>query len=145
MIWKREAIEKLDQYEAKKEALRLIPMEIQRLEAEAQGIRSAGAEGSPVRGGSESREDRLLSNIVRREELERSLEQARVWVALVDAALSLLSAEERDILNRFYIHAEQGAADRLAGDLHCDVKTVYRRKDRALRRFTISLYGGAEN
>lgn len=86
----------------------------------------------------------MLNNIVQREELERSLEQAKMWVALVEAGWEILTEEERLILERFYVHPERGAADRLAGDLSLDVKTVYKRKDAALRRFTISLYGGTE-
>lgn len=142
MDWKKEAIEKLRQYSAKKLSLRTIPEEIRRMELEMQSIRSASSDGSPSKGGGNGRENMMLSNIVRREELERMLEQARIWVALVNAALSLLSQEERLLLERFFIFPEKGAADRLAGDLHLDVKTVYRRKDDALRKFTISLYGG---
>jgi hypothetical protein len=48
-------------------------------------------------------------------------------------------------LERFYIKPEKGAADRLASDLNLDVKTVYKRKDAALRHFTVSLYGGVES
>lgn len=145
MNWKLEAIEKLKQYEAKKQALRSIPVEISRLESAMKSIRSATADGTPVTGGGSGREDVMLSNIVRQEELGWSLEQAQKWVDLVDAGLDILSEEERLILDRFYIHSERGAADRLAGDLHMDVKTVYKRKDDALRRFTVSLYGGTES
>lgn len=145
MIWKQEAVEKLRQYEAKRLAMKTIPLEIKRLELNMQSIRSAVSDGSPAKGGGSGREDMYLSNIVHREELERSLEQAEIWVSLTEAALELLSKEERLLLDRFYIHPEKCAADRLAGDLHMDVKTVYRRKDDALRKFTISLYGGTES
>ncbi len=145
MNWKYEAVEKLRQYEAKKRALESIPAEIARLECAMQGIRSATSDSTPVQGGGSGREDMMLSNIVHREELGRSLEQARIWVRLVDAGLELLSPEERLILDRFYINPERGAADRLAGDIGIDVKTVYRWKDAALRKFTISLYGSTES
>lgn len=145
MNWKIEAIEKLKLYEAKKAALLNIPLEIERLESEIEGIRSQDSSSMPSAGGGRSRDGAYLSNITHREELERMLEQAEKWVALVDAALEILSEEERLILDRFYVHPEKGAADRLAGDLRADIKTVYRRKDAALRRFTISLYGGTES
>ena len=145
MNWKYEAVEKLRQYEAKKQSLASIPEEIRRLESAMQSIRSATADGTPVQGGGSGREDMMLSNIVHREELERSLEQAKIWVELVDSGLEILSTEERLIIDRFYIHPEKGAADRIAGDLKLDVKTVYRRKDAALRHFTICLYGGTES
>lgn len=145
MNWKSEAVEKLKQYEAKKRSLVNIPIEIARLESAMRSIRSATSDGTPVSGGGSGREDMMLSNIVQREELGRSLEQAQKWVALVDAGLEILTEEERKILDRFYIHPENGAAERVAGDLRIDIKTAYRRKDDALRRFTISLYGGTEN
>lgn len=145
MNWKFEAVEKLRQYEAKKQSLKNISEEIKRLESAMRSIRSALADGTPVSGGGSGREDMMLSNIVHREELERSLEQAQKWVALVEAGMEILSQEERLILERFYIKPEKGAADRLAGDLNLDVKTVYKRKDAALRHFTISLYGGVES
>lgn len=145
MNWKFEAVEKLRQYEAKKQSLKNIPEEIKRLESAMRSIRSASADGAPVFGGGSGREDMMLSNIVHREELERSLEQAQKWVALVEAGMEILSQEERLILERFYIRPEKGAADCLAGELNLDVKTVYKRKDAALRHFTISLYGGVES
>ena len=144
MNWKPEAVEKLHQYEAKKNSLSSIPEEIARLESVMTSVRSSTSDGTPVAGGGSRREDMLLSNIVLRGELERSLEQARKWVALVNAGLEILSAEERLILERCYIQPERGAVDRLAGELGVDIKTVYRRRDAALRHFTICLYGGVE-
>ena len=145
MNWKFEAIEKLKQYEAKKLSLQTIPEEIKRLESAMRGIRSAGADGSPVKGGGSGREDMLLSNIVHRQELEHALEQAQQWVATAEKGLAVLSEEERKILDRFYIHPAKGNVDRLCGELCVERPTVYRRKDEALRHFTIALYGCTEN
>lgn len=145
MNWKIEAVDKLRQYEAKKQSLKSIPEEIARLESAMKSIRSATSDGTPVHGGGSGREDMMLSNIVHREELDRALEQAQIWVGLVDAGLELLTAEERLILDRFYVHPEMGAVNRLAGILDRDAKTIYRWKDAALRRFTICLYGGTES
>lgn len=144
MNWKIEAVEKLKMYEVKKKALSNIPLEIERLESEMVGLRSPKAGEASSGGGGGSRDGAYLSNIVQREELGRMLKQAEMWCALVDAGLEILNEEERLILDRFYIHPEKGVADRLAGDLRVDIKTVYHRKDAALRRFTISLYGGTE-
>lgn len=145
MNWKTEAVDKLRLYEAKKKSLKSIPSVIEQLESAMVGIRSVTSDGTPVQGGGSGREDMLLSNIVKREELGRALEQAQKWVALVDAGLEILTEEERLVLDRFYIHPVCGAADRLAGELGLGVKTVYKRKDAALRRFTVALYGGVES
>ncbi len=87
----------------------------------------------------------LLSNIVLREELSLALDLARDWVKRVEDGLSVLTSEERLVLERFFIRPEKHAADRLAGDLHLDVKTVYRRKEAAVHKFTTALYGCTEN
>lgn len=145
MNWKKEAIEKLKEYNARKQAITSIPMEIAQLESSVRGIRSASADGVAISGGGSGREDMLLSNICKREELKRSLAAAKVWVSQVDAAMGVLNQEERLILDKFYLSSQKGAAERLACDLGADVKTVYHRKDAALRRFTIALYGSVES
>lgn len=144
MNWKHEAIEKLKEYEARVKSVKTIPNEIKRLELDYTRIRSATRDGTPVRGGGSTREDMLLSNIVHREELERALEMARMWVALVDAGMDPLTPEERLVLERFYMRPERGNVERLCQELGCEKSTVYNRRDKALRRFMLALYGGAE-
>ena len=145
MNWKNEAIDKLEQYEAKKQCLLTIPGQINMLETAVNRMRSMNFESPVVKSSKGRNEDILLSNMVQREELNWSLAQARQWVAQVESGLSVLTKEERMILDRFYIYGEKGAADTLAGDLCVDVKTIYRRKDAALRRFTIALWGCVES
>ena len=48
------------------------------------------------------------------------------------------------ILDRFYIHPARGNAGRLCEELCMERANVYRRKDQALRRFTMALYGWEE-
>ncbi len=145
MNWKYEAVEKLRDYEAKKSALERIPEEIKRLEISASSIRSSTRDGTPVQGGGSGRENMLLSNICHRDELRRNLNEAAAWVHLVEAGLEKLTDEERLVLDRFYIHPSRGNVDRLCGDLACEQSTVYRKRDKALRHFTIALYGLTES
>ena len=145
MNWKREAIEKLKEYEVRKLSISTIPEEIRRLEADYRRIRSASGDSTPVKGGSSAREDILLSNIVRREELVRALDQAKRWVALVDTGLKALSPNDRLVLDRFYLHPEHDSVDRVCMELGIEKATVYRRRDKALRSFTLALYGSLEN
>ena len=145
MNWKTEAIDKLKQYEARRESLEIIPKQIADIDATMTCIRSARIDGTPVRGGGNGREDMMLNCIAQKDELRRCLERAGVWVEIVSRGLELLEPDDRLVLDRFYINPEKRAADRLAGDLGIDVKTVYARKDRALRKFTIALYGYEES
>ena len=144
MNWKQEAIEKLKQYGAKSVALENIPLEIRQLELDMQSIRSVDPDSTPVRGSGARKEDVTLNNITHRQELGISYQQTKMWITRMNKALAVMTEEERLILERFYITPEKKAADRLAGDLRVDIKTVYRRKDEALRKFTMALYGVAE-
>ena len=141
MNWKREAIDKLKNYEAHRQALENIPREIKRLESAYTGLRSASTENAPVSGGVGTREDCVLSNIVLRDELKRRLKEARLWTAQVDKALAVLGEEEKLVLDRFYIQRAKGNAGELCERLNVEQATVYRKRDSALRRFTIALYG----
>ena len=141
MNWRREAIDKLKNYEVHKLALENLPKEIKRLESAYAGIRSATTDGTPVSGGGNTREDSMLSNIVHRDELKRRLKEARLWVVQVDKALAVLTEEERLVLDRFYTHPAKGNVGELCERLHVEQSTVYRKRDNALRRFTIALYG----
>ena len=144
MNWKREAIDKLKNYEAHKQALECLPKEIRRLESAYTGIRSATTDGTPISGGGSTREDSMLSNIVHRDELKRRLKEARLWVAQVDKALAVLDDEERLVLDRFYIHRTKGAVEALCESLNLEKSAVYGRRDKALRHFTLALYGATE-
>lgn len=141
MNWKREAVDKLKNYEARRTALEGIPKEIRQLESAFSGIRSATTDGTPISGDGSTREDFMLSNIVHRDELKRRLKETRLWVAQVDKALAVLDDEERLVLERFYIHRAKGNIGDLCERLNVEQPTAYRRRDQALRHFTIALYG----
>lgn len=144
--WKYKAIDKLKDYQAQKAALLNIPDEIARLESEARSIHSATADGTPVKGGGSGREDRLLSNIVKREECKAMLERAKYAVRMVDRGLSVLDQDERYILDTMYIMSEKGRISRLAEKYGLeDDRSVYKRADKALRHFTIAMYGATES
>lgn len=141
MDWTKVATEKLKEYSLKKASIGNLTDEIQTLQYRRRSIRSAMSDGSPVAGGTNKREDMLLNTIMQQKELMENLRIVTRWVSRVENALNELSEEERTILDRFFIHPEKGAAERLAMDLGIDIKTVYHRKDRAVNRFTNALCG----
>lgn len=144
MNWKQEAIEKLRRYDAMKKAVVNLPEEISRLEIASMSIRSVKPDAIHVKGGGGGQEDVMLSNMVHRQELQFAFEQAKSWVKSTDQALGALTPEERLVLTRFYIYPEKGNVDRLCGELGVEQSSVYRRRDAALRKFTVALYGFLE-
>ena len=145
MNWKVVAVEKLKDYDAKKVSAQNLGEEIQELKTRRRGIRSTHAGSISVQGCGVGREDAMLNSMTLQCELEVNLLVTRKWLARVERGMSVLEADERMLLEKFYIHPERGAADRLATDMGIDVKTVYRRKDLALRKFTIAMCGCSES
>lgn len=132
----------LEMYEARKQSLINIPDQIKELEERLVSIRSAGADSVSVKGGVSGKDDAYLNNIVARDILSANLEEARRSVIRVGGALSILTAEEREILERFYMNPEKGVSFNMADELSIDRKTVYYRKENALKKFTIAMYNG---
>lgn len=141
MNWKEEATEKLRKYDAMHLAIKNLPEEMKRLEQAACAIRSARTDSLPIKGSTSRKEDMLLSNLVCREELSQALEQARLWVSITDRALGALSTEEKLVLYRLYVYPERNAMERLCQELHLEQSSIYRKRDQALHRFTMALYG----
>lgn len=144
MQWKEEAVEKLRRYGAMQQALINIPAEIRRLQDDAVTLRSPSAEHIAVKGSSGRRDDALINNIAQQQELEWSLKQVKQWLTVADRGLAALDPEERLVLERMYLTPERGAVDRLCGELGMEQASVYRKRDKALRQFTVALYGFPE-
>lgn len=143
MNWKQEAVEHLQKYDAMQKALKNIPLELQRLEQAAQSLGAARTDRTRVKKSICSGEDRLIDHMIQKQELERSFENARLWVCSVDRALDVLTEEEQTILLRMYARPERGVVARLCESLGVEQSTIYRKRDTALYRFTIALYGAA--
>lgn len=145
MNWKSEAMEKLRRYDAMRQASCNIPKEIKRLQIAARAIKGANTETVQVKGAGSQREDWLLDNLVHRQELQWTLDQTKCWLDVTERAMKTLSNEEKLILQRLYICPEKGAVERLCQELELEQSSVYRRRDRALQRFAIALYGFPES
>lgn len=141
MDYKKEAIAMLKGLEGAKSAMRSIPEEMERTELRMTSVRSASADGKAVRGGGNGREDALLTNMVRKEQLKRRMRENELWVSQVERALSCLTESDRMVLDRMYIHTAKGSVERLCEELHVEKSTVYYKRDNALRHFTRALYG----
>ena len=141
MNWKDEALDKLRNYDALRTALTNIPEELEQLELEAGALRSVRTDTVRVRGGGGNRENALINNLVERQELAQNFHRAQRLVQTADRALGVLSPQEKLVLSRLYIYPEKGALDRLCAELGVEQSSIYRKRDQALRRFTMAYYG----
>lgn len=142
MDWRKMSIDRLKDYENRKQALELIPEQIKTLEMNFTSIRSASSDSTPVKGGSgNKREDALINNIAKREELERNLAIAENEVRITETALATLTEEEKIVLHKFFISRPRNHIDKLCEQLAYEKTRVYEIKDNALRKFTMACYG----
>lgn len=141
MNWKNEAIEKLENHNALCRSVKNISDEIRRLEIEAQSLRSPALSVVGSGGGGRKSEDRLLNNIAAREELALALEQAKLQVQITTRALTALDTEDRRLLEAIYVNGGWGSISDLAAQLEIERSSIYRRRDEALRKFTLTMYG----
>lgn len=145
MNWRREAQEKLGAYADVRRSLENIPMQILWLKKQCGGVSRGWSDSPGIRATARSREDAIINNIAARQELQWSLEQARRWVKIVDRGLAVLEPEERLILEQLYMYPQAGALEKLCLDLGVEKTSIYRRRDRALEKFTRALYGVTES
>ena len=143
MDWKAEATEKLRRYGAMRMAAMNLPEEIRRLQLDARSIRSARTDTISVNGGS-SREEALLNNLIHRQELDNTLKQTKIWLKNTDRAMGLLSAEEKQILHKLLIYPQKHAVEQLSQELGIEQSSIYRKRDEALKQFTLAYYGICE-
>ena len=144
--WKYSAREKLRDYSLQKNAIETIPLEIDTLRMKVESIKATDYSTDRVKGGEGGREDQLLANIQKRGELTRMLDRAKIQVQLAEDALAVLTEDERRLLELMYIHPAKGKLERIMDEFGlADVRSVYKRLDKALERFTVAYYGATES
>lgn len=144
MNWAVLSVQRLKDYEKRKYALANIPEQIRSLEEQFVSIRAASTDATPVRDSSNRREDMLVYNIAKREELKHNLSIARREVKLTEKGLDALTEEEQRILELFFIRRPDNHIEKLCDELFTSKTELYRRKDEALKNFTIAVYGIVE-
>lgn len=145
MNWKQAAVQRLWDYDTRKESTKILKEQIDVLEMQFTSIRAARTDGEPVSGNAGNhREDAMIANICRRDELTANLNVATREVELTEKGLSVLTEEEKTILDVFYIARPYDHVLMLAEMFNVEKSEIYRRKDEALRKFTIAMYGVVE-
>lgn len=142
--WKREAAQDLRDYRARKIAIKSMTAELIQLQADMEHLGGISTDAH-VKSSGGTEDDRLINLIVRKSKIESSLRRASDSVGAVEAAMLILDDEERHVLDMFYITPAKGNVFRLCEDLCVEQATVYRRRDTALRKYTIARYGCVED
>lgn len=141
MDWKKAAESDLRTLEARRSALRNMKDRIASLKVSCDGLRSAFSDSTPVQGGGNKTEDKMLNNLAEVERLKYSYAATKKLVEITERGLEGLSEDEKTVLQYFYITPISKAVDDLCERLGYEKSQIYRIKDRALYKFTIAEYG----
>lgn len=140
--WKPLAIQRLKNYETRKISLEQLKEQIAALDIQFTAIRAAKTDGEPISGTmSNRREDMMIDNIQKRDELKANYKVAKREIEVTEKGLEALTKEERRILEMFFILRPYDHVGLLCDELNIEKSEVYRRKDSALRKFTMACYG----
>ena len=143
--WKYDVKDDLARYGGQLVAVTTLPDELRRLELEYQSIKAANTDTTPVQDGGTVYEDRLLSNIARRDKTKSALSMAKIDIRRMERALACLNATERHIVDVMYIDHQRGATERLREELGFDnERSVQKVALKALRKLSYALYGREE-
>ena len=80
------------------------------------------------------RRDEVVALLRQAEKDRREIRRLQNRVAPVEAALGSLSREEREILLRTVVDRRRGQVERLCEEYDIEPATVYRRRNKALRK-----------
>ena len=131
MDWKKETIEELRKHGVRRAAVGSLRQKIDILETDFGRLKAVQSE------------DRLINNLMERDRLTDQLQITKAYIRWMDTALRQLSAEEKTVLEYFFIDRPEDYIDQLCERLGCEQAQVYRIKDRALRELAMRLYAAA--
>lgn len=140
-LWKMKCKADLFNLRKNEAAILSIPEEINMERERMTSIKSAATGTAPVQGGGTSYEERMNNSIVTVDALKDKLMFAEKDVKLTRQALSLLTEEERRVLEVLYIDKQKNGAQRLCGELGIlDETTVWKKATRALSNYCTARY-----
>lgn len=139
MRWKTVAIDELRRLESVRNSLEVLPELIERQEIAIKRIRTSDP-GRVVGTGGGNR-DELISAIVYRDELKLRLKENRKSVDAIEKSLESLANDEYLILDMLFVRPRKNGIDMICEELCIERSAVYERRNKALEKFTTSLYG----
>ena len=110
------------------------------------GLASPGWDGMPHGHNPGAGEDRILDGLEEIDLLKERYRQAAEYMEWFRPAWEQLTEDERYVLGTFYGEDNQygsNAADEIAAYFNIEQSSAYRRKNRALDRLTVLLFGKA--
>ncbi|MBQ7284027.1 MAG: hypothetical protein IJW74_04150, partial [Oscillospiraceae bacterium] len=84
---------------------------------------------------------KFINHIARIENLQLQLENNKAKVSAMETALKAITSAQRDMLFSYYINRQRRSVTNLAVDTLTDRSALYRRADRALKKYILAYFG----
>ncbi len=88
-----------------------------------------------------SSDDNDLDTLIEYERLKQNMKMSELLAKLIERGLSSLSEEEKTVLDKCFINGGKRNLTSLTQTLGYEQRSLYRLRDRALKKFTLSMYG----
>lgn len=141
MNYRKWLIEDLQNLNRQRFAIGQLESELETVEAEFSAIKASNYDKMPSGSGDNVQEEKLLTAIAKKDELEKRLEFTRMSVKDLDRLLNQLPDDERIIIERSVINNEKYAAETLADELGYERRWIYKKKSDALMHLAQLRYG----
>ncbi|WP_418811950.1 hypothetical protein [Phascolarctobacterium faecium] len=148
VIWKyldkrSAAVDALKDYDSMAFIIANTSNEIKNTRDDMGSIRSPQFDGMPRTHNPQAGEERILKNIEEIDILQERYRQAVEYMEWFKPAWEELSSEERYVLETFYRDegGQTGAVYEICSQLNVERSTAYNRKNRALAKLAVLLYG----
>lgn len=148
IIWKyldkrSAAVDALKDYDSMAFIIGNTSSEIKNTRDKMSGVRSPQFDGMPRTDNPQAGEERILKGIEEIDILQERYRQAVEYMEWFKPAWEQLSSEERYVLETFYRDegGQTGAVYEICGHFHIERSSAYNRKNRALAKLAVLLYG----
>ena len=117
--------------------------ELETLTAEYASIKATNYDKMPSGSGENIQEEKLITLITRKDELEANLKFTRMKVADIERLLAQLPDDEHRIITRMVVNQEHYAAESLAEELGYESRHIFNKRTSALKHLCQLRYGAA--
>ncbi len=139
MNWEKEAINDLKTYRARKGSIENVKEKIKALELQARDPKGCSITSSG--GGAASHEDVLINNIAERGRLTLLVTTTEMLIGAIENGLKQCTEQQRRILEIAFINHTPNYIDVLSKEFGYEKTKIYELRRKAIRQFTIALYG----
>lgn len=139
MDWKKNTIEEIKNYSYLRIKCVRLREKLEELESKSKTIHGVKLSHQKIKSSAQSQ--KILNQLIEREELYHMLNATRNKVKKLERAFKKLDPNERSILDKFYISRQDLTLAQMCSHFSVERSTLYRMKDSALKKLALNLFG----